>query len=305
MAARLTALLPRLLALTVIWLLGAATLHARGRQPDANARTGGGRCSLRPKRPGSSSSRTFAAQAYVFAKGILQDAGFAWRVEGSVQGYAANTVAIQNPAPGTRVIDNGAPIVVLGLSQERCLRRARPAGEQLALRRDACRAGHRLEQEARRARLATTTAPAATTTEPAATTTEPAVTTTEPAATPTGPEPQQKNREPDFMVPGAPIEPADEMPLPAARTGSPSGVPRMCRSPLSRSSTSGSTSIRGSSTGARFGWYRRRRGPPHPHQGRPEPAAPLRLRRAKRSRRPPRARIRRERRRSDPAPAPR
>jgi len=54
-------------------------------------------------------------QVYVFAKGILQDAGFAWQVEGSVRGYAANTVAIQQPAPGTRVRDTGAPLVVLRL----------------------------------------------------------------------------------------------------------------------------------------------------------------------------------------------
>ena len=58
---------------------------------------------------------------------------------------------------------------------------------------------------------ATTTAPAATTTEPAGTvptTTEPIGTTTEPE------EPEQETRKPDFEVPGAPVEPADEMPLP-------------------------------------------------------------------------------------------
>ena len=55
---------------------------------------------------------------------------------------------------------------------------------------------------------ATTTAPATTTTAPVATTTEPAVTTTESEP------PDEKTRKPDFQVPGAPIEPADEMPLP-------------------------------------------------------------------------------------------
>ena len=39
-------------------------------------------------------------QAYVFAKGILQDHGFAWHVTGPVQGYAANTVVEQRPPPG-------------------------------------------------------------------------------------------------------------------------------------------------------------------------------------------------------------
>ena len=37
---------------------------------------------------------------YVFAKGILQDAGFAWRVEGDVQGYAPNSV-VAHEALGT------------------------------------------------------------------------------------------------------------------------------------------------------------------------------------------------------------
>ena len=39
--------------------------------------------------------------AFVFAKGELEDAGFAWTVAGSVHGYAANTVVSQTPAPGT------------------------------------------------------------------------------------------------------------------------------------------------------------------------------------------------------------
>ena len=56
-------------------------------------------------------------QAYVFAKGALEQAGFAWKVNGSVQGYAANVVAVQSPAPGTRVVANGAPIISLQLSR--------------------------------------------------------------------------------------------------------------------------------------------------------------------------------------------
>ena len=56
-------------------------------------------------------------QAYVFAKGALEQAGFAWKVGGSVQGYAANVVARQSPAPGTRVVANGAPIISLQLSR--------------------------------------------------------------------------------------------------------------------------------------------------------------------------------------------
>ena len=56
-------------------------------------------------------------QAYVFAKGTLEQGGFAWRVQGSVAGYAANTVVSQTPAPGARVVANGAPTVVLTLAR--------------------------------------------------------------------------------------------------------------------------------------------------------------------------------------------
>jgi hypothetical protein len=56
-------------------------------------------------------------QAYVFAKGTLEEAGFAWRVEGSVRGYAANLVASQTPAPGTKLIADGMPTIVLRLER--------------------------------------------------------------------------------------------------------------------------------------------------------------------------------------------
>src|SRR4051794_28939766 len=48
-------------------------------------------------------------QAYVFAKGTLEDGGFAWQVAGRVHGFAVNTVSRQTPAAGTRVRDTGAP----------------------------------------------------------------------------------------------------------------------------------------------------------------------------------------------------
>jgi len=52
-------------------------------------------------------------QAFVFAKGILEDGGFGWHVTGSVQGYATNVVVSQQPAAGTRVEDTGAPTLRL------------------------------------------------------------------------------------------------------------------------------------------------------------------------------------------------
>ena len=56
-------------------------------------------------------------QAYVFAKGSLEQGGFAWRVDGAVPGYAANIVVAQTPAPGARVVADGNPIVVLRLER--------------------------------------------------------------------------------------------------------------------------------------------------------------------------------------------
>jgi hypothetical protein len=54
-------------------------------------------------------------QAFVFAKGMLEDSGFAWHVVGSVHGYAGNQVIAQSPVAGTRVVDTGAPTIVLNL----------------------------------------------------------------------------------------------------------------------------------------------------------------------------------------------
>ena len=56
-------------------------------------------------------------QPYVFAKGILEDAGFAWRVKGGAKGFPANVVMTQKPAPGTLLVDTGAPTIVLALER--------------------------------------------------------------------------------------------------------------------------------------------------------------------------------------------
>jgi hypothetical protein len=58
-------------------------------------------------------------QAYVFAKGILQDGGFAWRVTGAVRGYAVNTVVGQLPVAGSVVQDTGAPTITLTLARSK------------------------------------------------------------------------------------------------------------------------------------------------------------------------------------------
>jgi hypothetical protein len=222
MAARLTALLPRLVALTVIWLLGAATYTlaadtvAPPTQSDKAAAVSKPHVLVVPD---------VRRKAYVFAKGILQDAGFAWRVQGSVKGYSANTVVSQNPAPGTKVIDNGAPVIDLSLSRNTTYGEsglpengAPYKGTRIVLvsdwARDQIDSG---TESGTTAATTTETVPATTTTDTASTTSAPVETTTAPAGTTTEPEQpaQDKTRKPDFDVPGAPAEPADEITLPA------------------------------------------------------------------------------------------
>ena len=216
MAARLTALLPRFLALTVIWLLGAATYTlAADTVPIAKHETKAEAVA----KPHVLTVPDVRKKAYVFAKGILQDAGFAWRVEGAVKGFSANTVTVQRPAPGTKVIDNGAPLVVLSLSKNLTYgesglpeNSAPYKATRVVLVSDW--AQNQVKPTTSGETETTSTETAATTTAPV-TTTEHAATTTEPAGTTTEPEqPEEKTRKPDFEVPGAPVEPADEMPLP-------------------------------------------------------------------------------------------
>jgi hypothetical protein len=203
MAARLTLLLPRLVALVLIWLLALAsyTFAAGSKQIAKNTTTG---------KPATPAPEVLAVpdvrrQAYVFAKGILQDGGFAWRVEGSVKGYSANTVAVQNPAPGVRVVDNGAPTVVLRLvrngkyAQRGLPENASPyPGTAVVLLRD-WRAAQKKQVPAPQPK-------------PAAPKPKPAP---KPKAKPKpAPAAQAKYRKPDFVVPNARREPADELPLP-------------------------------------------------------------------------------------------
>jgi hypothetical protein len=209
MAARFTALIPRLLALTVIWLLGAATWTlAADKKVDP---TETGTAVARVAQPDVLTVPNVRGKAYVFAKGILQDAGLAWRVRGAVQGYAANVVVWQSPAPGSRIIDNGAPTVSVRLSKNTAYgERGLPENESPYLGTRVVymndwREAH--EQASETTTAVTTTAPA--TTSSAATTAEPSTTTTEPE-----PPAEPKTRKPDFTVPGAPAEPADEITLP-------------------------------------------------------------------------------------------
>jgi hypothetical protein len=112
MADRLPALLPRIAAIVLLGLALTATLtYAAGRAPTA---TGTPVAAATPK-VAPLVVPDLRNQAFVFAKGALEDGGFAWRVNGSVHGFAANTVVGQSPAPGSKLVDTGAPLVTLTL----------------------------------------------------------------------------------------------------------------------------------------------------------------------------------------------
>ena len=107
----------RLVVLVAVWVLGTSTLSlaqendAQPAQPPA--------LPAEPAAPAETTKPLLVPDVrglpLVFAKGVLEDAGFAWKVEGKPEGYAVNLVAAQNVAPGTQVVDNGAPVVLLRL----------------------------------------------------------------------------------------------------------------------------------------------------------------------------------------------
>jgi hypothetical protein len=111
MALRLSTILPRVFVVVVVALLTTATISFAASTRSAPA----------VSTPAQSTAKPIMlvpdvrGQAYVFAKSTLEEGGFAWHVTGRVQGYAANLVASQSPAPGSRVYDTGAPTITLGL----------------------------------------------------------------------------------------------------------------------------------------------------------------------------------------------
>lgn len=142
-------------------------------------------------------------QAYVFAKGSLEQGGFAWRVQGSVPGFAANVVVSQSPAPGTRVLADGAPIIILRLSRN-------GAYAQEGLPENASPYAGKPARPIGAARPKRTTAQAA------AAVPKPTKAAPKPKLAPTKPKPAAgPARKPAFTVAGAPAEPLDEITLSA------------------------------------------------------------------------------------------
>ncbi len=205
--ARIGGFLPRLVAVTVVWLLLTAALtYAAGQQLQTA--------------PTASPTPTVAAaptisivvvpdvrgQAYVFAKGILQDAGFAWKVSGGVAGYATNKVAAQVPGPGTRVVDTGSPTIQLRLARGAYAQEGAPeniapfSGTELKLA-TAANTDEKIGAYKNR--------------KPKAAVKHAVVAKASPRAKPAAPKPTApKRRAPAFRFPGQKPEPQDEVPLP-------------------------------------------------------------------------------------------
>ena len=129
---------------------------------------------------------------------MLEDKGFAWRVAGSVRGYASNTVVKQSPAPGTKLIQTGSPLITVTLARNASYPQTGAPEDSSPYTPTPLRLADAAVAAAPKLALPTVTTPQATqTTAATAATTAPV------------------KRPPDFVVPGAKPEPLDEIPLPA------------------------------------------------------------------------------------------
>ena len=196
-------------------------------------------------------------QAFVFAKGALEDAGFAWRVAGSVHGYAANTVAAQSPAAGTRVLDTGAPLITVTLRRNSAYPQS-GSSEDVSPYHGTVLEPANLAAAVGPARPSASAVPAVTKPKvvtPVTPAVKPATaakptTVAKPAAKTTWPQ----NRPAAFTVPGARKEPLDEMPLPTRAV--------MLRTWLAAHPTRSNANVSywlyqnaWIVTGAKFGWW--------------------------------------------------
>jgi hypothetical protein len=242
MTMRLGALLPRALVIVVVWVLATAAFTlAADRQILGPSRAS----SPTPVQAPQLTVPAVDGQAFVFAKGILEDAGFAWRVTGPVHGYAANKVLAQSPVAGTRVVDTGAPTVTIRLVRGQYAQQGAPEDSSSYT-----------GTAVRLADLATATAPA---TVPTHHVTKPAVKPKKAKPVRKATKPKRKpvalaNRAPAFRVPGASKEPLDEISLPARADRLAAWIatkPKLTNANARRWLYQHSWIV----TGARFGWW--------------------------------------------------
>jgi beta-lactam-binding protein with PASTA domain len=206
MAVRLAALLPRAVVVALIWVLATAAFTFAADTTIIGPSSANSTSA--PAKAPELVVPSVTGQAYVFAKGILEDGGFAWHLTGSVRGFSSNRVMTQTPAAGTRVVDTGAPTIVLRLVRGPYAEKGSPVATSSYR-------GTKIKL----ANLAAATVPVAPVTKPAV---KPAAKhVLKPSARPKPklqlkPKPvAQTKRPPAFSAPGAPKEPLDEITLPA------------------------------------------------------------------------------------------
>jgi PASTA domain len=187
MALRIATRLPRLAIVGAVLLLASATLAVGAAKKMAATPQG----APAPVTAPTVIVPDITGQAFVFAKGTLEDAGLAWKVVGSVHGYAANKVAKQSPAAGTKLRDTGAPTITVTLERTSYPEKGEPEDVSPY--------------------FGTTVQPVGLP-KPVAKPAAPAPPAAKPAATPTATA-KPATRTPDFAVEGAPTEPQKEMPL--------------------------------------------------------------------------------------------
>ncbi|MFL6011683.1 MAG: PASTA domain-containing protein [Gaiellaceae bacterium] len=191
MALRIATRLPRLAVVGVVLLLASATLAVGAAKRMAAVPQG----APAPVPVATVVVPDVTGQAFVFAKGTLEDSGLAWNVVGNVHGYAANKVAKQTPAAGTEIRDTGAPTITVTLERTSYPEQGEPEDVSPYI-------GTPVEPMGI-PKPAPTPVPAAA---PAPKPAPVKKTEQKPAAV-------APARAPDFAVAGAPTEPTNEMPL--------------------------------------------------------------------------------------------
>ena len=106
--------IPRVLAVATAILLVSATISLAADKPTT---------ATTPKTHNTKQQQVMVVpavtgQLFVFASGALEDAGFGWKVRGSVGGYQSNMVVSQSPKAGAHVLDTGEPTITLQLERK-------------------------------------------------------------------------------------------------------------------------------------------------------------------------------------------
>jgi hypothetical protein len=197
MALRIATRLPRLVVIGAVLLLASATLAVGAAKRMAAVPQG----APAPVPVATVVVPDVTGQAFVFAKGTLEDTGLAWKVVGNVHGYAANKVSKQTPAAGTKLKDTGAPTITVTLERTAYPEQGEPEDVSPYFGTSVQPIG------LPKATPAPAPVPAPAAPKPAAP--KPAAVKPKPAAPATA-----AKRAPDFVVAGARPEPQNEMPLP-------------------------------------------------------------------------------------------